>query len=558
MLLPALVVLALIGCQTGVSGQDRDRPEDAKTGRLAGRVIASDTSRPIMRAQVALIRVSETRPFVFAFTNDVGGYAFEQVPQGRYTLVAHKPGSYLETLYGRTTPETLPKVLTIAAGSETRIDIALPRASAISGRIFDESGEPLPYATVVLIRPPGTPTPPSEQQTNPAPLIVSSVPGSTNRVWAQPGAMTNDRGEFRLFGLGPGEYLLYANPHMLPGDKRRHAPVYYPGVVDSASAERIRVLPGQEIVNLDFTLKLMQRLTVSGVALTPDGDPVRGGNLALHVAGFDNFVLSQIGSIKVDGSFSFEMLPGQYVLRARHFNASATPDDRNQSLSVASPLAVGSEDISGLVLRLTRGAGIGGEFVFEGSSRPPDVSRFSVRVPSGGPGEVVVGKPRPDGTFLLYGIESGSRRVSAAAPAGWMLRGIYLNGRDIADQAVDFADDTIVSGVSVVFTDVITRVRIGVRHTESDSTAVVLVFPDDLSLANDRRIAVRAATAETLTIDGLPRGEYLAVAVSDGALGSLERPDAKLLERLRPAAQRFEIADGASVSVTLRAVPLPR
>ena len=50
---------------------------------------------------------------------------------------------------------------------------------------------------------------------------------------------------------------------------------------------------------------------------------------------------------------------------------------------------------------------------------------------------------------------------------------------------------------------------------------------------NDRRIVARAAASEPLTIEGLPAGEYLAVAISDAALGSLERPDAKLLERLR-------------------------
>jgi hypothetical protein len=557
MLVGTLVVLGLIGCQVGAAGQERDRSEEGRTGRLTGNVSAGDTGRPIMRAQIALVRVNETRPFVFAFTNDAGQYSLEHVPQGRYFLVAQKPGAYLETVYGRTTPDTLPKVLTIAAGSETRIDIVLPRASAVSGRIFDESGEPLPYATVVLIRPPGAATPSSEQLTNPAPLIVSSVPGSA-KVWSQPGAMTNDRGEFRLFGLPPGEYMLYANAHTLPGDKRRHTPVFYPGVVDAAAAERIRILPGQEIVNLDFTLKLAPRITVTGIALTPDGDPIRGGNLAVHSTAFEGFVLSQVATIKVDGSFSFEILPGHYELRARHFNAAARPDDSNRALSVAHPLVVGGEDISGLVLTLTRGAGISGQFVFEGSSQPSDASRFSVRVPSGGPGEVVVAKPRQDGTFLLQGIESGSRKVSATAPMGWMLKGIYVNGRDIGDQALDFADDAIVSGVSVVFTDAVTRVRIAVQHTESDSTAVVVVFPDDLSRANDRRIAVRAATAETLTIEGMPRGEYLAVALADAAFGSLERPDTKLLERLRPVAQRFEITDAAPVSLTLRAISLPR
>ena len=561
MRIPALVVLGLIGCQAGTLAQDRDRPEAAKTGRLVGGVIAGDTGRPMMRAQVALIRVSETRPFSFVFTNDRGQYSFEQVPEGRYTLVAQKPGPYLETFYGRTAPDLPAKLLTITAGTETRIDLVLPRAGAISGRIFDETGEPLPYATVVLARPPGTTAPSSSHQTNTPPLIVSSVSTTAgfNRVVVQPGGMTNDRGEFRLFGLAPGEYMLYANPQMLQGDNRRHAPVYYPGVVDAAAAERIRILPGQEIVNLDFTLRLMPRVTVAGIVLSPEGDPIRGGTLALHGTVLDGSILQQIASIKVDGSFSFESLTGQYVLLARYTTLGARPEDRFPAhLSLAHPLVVGTEDISGLVLRLTRGASLSGQFVFEGSTRPATASRFSVRVPSGGPGEVVLGNRNEDGTFILRGIESGPRRVSASGAPGWMLKGIYLNGRDIADQLVEFTDDTTISGVTVVFTDVLTRVHLAVHYPSSENSSIVVVFPEDSTLANDRRIAVRPASSEPLTIEGLPRGEYLAVAISDVALGALERPDSKLLERLRPNASRFEVTDGASVSVTLRAIPLPR
>jgi hypothetical protein len=103
-----------------------------------------------------------------------------------------------------------------------------------------------------------------------------------------------------------------------------------------------------------------------------------------------------------------------------------------------------------------------------------------------------------------------------------------------------------------------TRLHLAVQYPSSENSSIVVVFPDDSSLVNDRRIAVRAASAEPLTIEGLPKGEYLAVAISDVALGALERPDAKILERLRAVAQRFDIADAAPVSLTLRAIPLPR
>ena len=270
-----------------------------------------------MRAQVGLIRVSESRPSRFAFTNDAGLYPFEQVPEGRYTLVALKPGLHLEAFYGRTSPDTPPKVVTITAGTETQIDISCREPAQFPVVSSMRAANRSPYATVVLSRPPGSAASSSSLYTGTPVLSVSSVAGFT-RV-AQPGAMTNDRGEFRLFGLAPGEYMLHANGQTMQGDKRRHAPVYYPGVVDAASAERVRLLPGQEIANLDFTLRLTPRVTVSGIALSPEGDPMRGGSLSLHPAGSGDIMISQIGSIKTDGSFSFETLPGAIRLACSLF-----------------------------------------------------------------------------------------------------------------------------------------------------------------------------------------------------------------------------------------------
>ena len=103
-----------------------------------------------------------------------------------------------------------------------------------------------------------------------------------------------------------------------------------------------------------------------------------------------------------------------------------------------------------------------------------------------------------------------------------------------------------------------TQVHVGVQYPASENSSIVVIFPDDSSLANERRIAVRPASTAPLTIEGLPKGEYLAVAISDVALGALERPDAKTLDRLRAVAQRVEVTDGGAVSVSLRAIPLPR
>ncbi len=555
-----LRVFVLVGCvlmSMAASPQDRDGASRATHGRLSGRVIGADTGRPIARAQVSLMRASDTRPSLFAVSDDTGGFAFDRLPEGRYTLAANKRGVYLETVYGRTSPDLPPKVLSISAGTETSVDIPLVKAGAISGRIFDQAGDPVPYAVVTLRRPMGSPPPALGHGFSPS-VTMTTATGFV-RFGAATGAATNDRGEFRLFGLAPGEYMLYAMTQALQGDTRRYAPIYYPGVADVASAERIELLPGQEIANVDFTLRLTPTVKISGVALTPEGQPVRGGTLALYTAGAGPGDLNQVGSIKADGSFSFEALPGQYLLRARYAHEGVAPGERSgTNLSMAQPLVVGTDDMPGLVLKLTNGAMVSGQMVFEGSVQPADTARFSVGVHSGGPGEIIVANRGENGTFVLRGIESGSKRLFATAPAGWMLKGIYVNGRDVADVPVEFRDELTIGNVRVVFTDALTRLQLTVRYPSSDHSAVVLVFPDDPSIWHDRRIAVRAASAEPLRIDALPAGDYLAVAVSDASLASMKRPDEKLLERLRQLGQKSQLTYVPSVSRYVIAKTLPR
>lgn len=372
------------------------------------------------------------------------------------------------------------------------------------------------------------------------------------------GAMTNDRGEFRLFGIAPGEYMLYATTQALQGEKRRYAPIYYPGVLDAASAQHLQVLPGQDIANVDFTFRLITTVTVSGIALLPDGQPMPGGALALYgAAGAGE--LTQVGSVRTDGSFSVVAIPGQYVLRARHssFPGAASGAGR-VNFSVAQPLTVGTEDISGLVLKVTQGATLSGRMTFEGTAAPESLWGFSLTVDSGGPGEVVTGKPDPTGAVVVRGIESGARRVRASVPKGWMLKSIYLDGRDVADVPIEFRDDTTVSSVNVVFTDSLTRLHVRVRYPQSENSSIVVVFPDDSSLASDRRVAVRAASKDLLTIEALPPGEYLVVALSDASMKGLQQPGDALQKRLRPLAQRVQILDAAAVTITLNAVPVPR
>ena len=79
-----------------------------------------------------------------------------------------------------------------------RIDFSLPRGGVIAGRITDELGEPMAGVRMTALRYRYLPS--GERQ-----LIPFNPGGMFNIV-------TNDLGEFRIFGLMPGAYVVSADP----------------------------------------------------------------------------------------------------------------------------------------------------------------------------------------------------------------------------------------------------------------------------------------------------------------------------------------------------------
>ena len=69
-----------------------------------------------------------------------------------------------------------------------KIDFTLPRGAVITGRVLDEYGEPIADVQVSALR---------NQFT-----ASGARPVNAGRI-----ASTNDIGEFRLFGISPGQYL---------------------------------------------------------------------------------------------------------------------------------------------------------------------------------------------------------------------------------------------------------------------------------------------------------------------------------------------------------------
>jgi len=541
--------------------QQRDLwSDDQHNGRLRGRVVAADTGRPVARAHVTATALGAKTSPGYASTDLVGGFEINNLPPGRYIVVASKPGAFLDTQYGQVHPDLPGKQVSVSAESEAFIDIAMARPGVIAGRVFDEAGDPLPKAAILALRQQPAGSGHGLQRSG---FVTRG--GGTRIIFgsADERATTNDRGEFRIFGLLPGDYLLMGLPGTPRGADRRPAAIYFPGVTDPSAAARLQIGPGQEIANADFTLRYLPTIMLSGVAVGPDGQPLSSGSISLHVSGVEGLRgLTQVATIRKDGSFRLEALSGQYILRARHQLVGAPGSSRySGDLSVAVPLTVGDADVPGLFLQLTYGAMLKGRMVFEGPAPPPSTEkRFRVMVESGTPGAVVAAGRNADDTFTMSGIEAGPRRLNTTAPPGWTLKTVVVDGRDVWDLPIEFRDGVAVENVSLVFTTVRSPLSISVEHARGSAAAALAVFPQDPRMwhSESRRTVFRTITDNPLVVDMLPAGDYLVAAIADVAAKSLDAGDVKLLERLRPFAEHVRTAEGLTTAIEVRTIVLPQ
>jgi hypothetical protein len=295
----------------------RDAPPAATgTSRIRGRVIAADTGQPIRKALVRVFS-QQLREARSVTTGPDGHYDFKDLPAGRYNLTASK-GSYVNLSYGQTRPSESGKPLELGENqSVDRIDFNLPRGAIITGRVVDEFGDPVADAMVI-------------------PLRQQYVQGTRRLINAGRTSTTNDIGEFRVFGLPPGQYYLSANLRsgmMMPGtsdDRAGYAATYYPGTSDVANAQRLTLQTGQTLTEISMALVLTPTSRVSGTVIGRDGRPFTNGMI---MATSRNSMLTGVpplmAQVRSDGTFVLaNVAPGDYLLRTMGSARDAWRDGR--------------------------------------------------------------------------------------------------------------------------------------------------------------------------------------------------------------------------------------
>jgi hypothetical protein len=536
--------------------RDRQQGEAPRgTAVLRGMIVAADTGAPIRRAQV---RVAGQRAVNrLATTDGQGRFEVRDLPAGRYTLSGAK-GGFVSLQYGQKRPSESGTPLEVADGAVIeKLVIALPRGSVISGRITDEFGEPIANAVVTAMR--------------------YGFAAGTRRLLPGIGQnardTTDDQGQFRLFGLAPGDYVVSASFRVggdasdPTGDNTGYAPTYYPGTTSVAEAQRVTLGVAQEQSSVVFALIATRLVRVSGTVLSSQGVAISDGNVVLTQTSGRVRALTPMtsfaGRIERTGQFRINNVPpGRYVAQVR--TVRGRTDNAALAEFARHDITVGVEDLDGVVLVTAPPARITGRIVSDSASagtlKPQEVSINArlVDVDAIGPGGTASARLNPDWTFEISNLFE-PRVLRISAPQGWMLKAVSLNGQDITDTAIDVVPGQTVSGVQVVLTDRVTEVngRIADARNNPVTDATVVIFPGDEEkwVYQSRFIsAARPDQDGRFHIRGLPPYEdYLAIAVQgleDGQAG-----DPEFLATVREHATRLSLKEGDARTLDLRYTP---
>jgi len=536
------------------------RPQDAAPtpkGRITGRVVAADTGRPVKRARVFL-NAAELDGGRGALTDDAGTFDFTELPAGRYTVSVSKSG-FVSLSYGQRRPLQAGIPLQLGDGQQLRnVDFQLPRGSVIGGRVADEDGEPMAGVVVRMMR-------------------YQYLQGE-RRLMAAGNGQTDDKGQFRVWGLMPGDYYISAivrggfGGGFGPGGRGlggrgglgltaaaaneseavNYAPTYYPGVTSVNDAKPISLGLSQELLDLNFSMQLVRMARLAGRVTNPDGSPTTSGQVNLMLEGGTSGRGNQIGAafgsrIDWEGGFALNAVPpGRYVLRARG-------DDTETPQFATIPITVnGGADLTDLTVVLTPGARLSGIVTFPSAgTSPPDPTQFRLAAPStdsatfGPQSNARVDK---DGKFMLDGIAAGQHLIrSAGAARGWTLKSVTVGGRDVTDTPIELRSGESISNLTVVFTDQVNEINGSVTGDQGAPATeyTVLAFSTDPSLwrAQSRHIATaRPDQTGQYRLRTLPPGEYYVVPVDPAEQG--EWFDPSYLEEHRIGAARVTLTEG--------------
>lgn len=420
---------------------------------VSGRVTDGDHGAP--GVSVVLVYNEPTRRFRLAArtkTDADGRFLLTNVAPGLYQIVPIAPAHVVAGI-GVNYPPGRP--LNISSGEEVKeIDFKIEPGGVITGRVTDADGNPVIGEPVLA-----------------APAEETMGPPRFN--FDQRDMMTDDRGVYRLFGLPPGRYRVSIgraddSGAVSFGRRKLFRRTFYPDATEQAQARIVEVKAGIEATDIDITAgRPLKTYKVSGRFVTADtNQPVANvpvGYSAVDARGRRMGGYGGVSTTNARGEFVSEgFASGRYAIYSTNsFELQSPP---NEYYSDAVFFEVTDGDVSGLQVKLKRGATVSGVVTIEGVPDRAAAAQMlsAVRVypwiesPRQQFGTPTQSRPvtiNPDGTFRLSGLNPGKLRLGTMNEAvkGLTTTRVELNNANVLG-GFDIAEGAQITGVRIVMT----------------------------------------------------------------------------------------------------------
>jgi hypothetical protein len=558
--------LSLLLCVSAMAQQ----AETPKTARVAGRVV-NLAGEPVRRPIVKLLGAR-----ILTQTADAeGGFAFENVAPGSYTLIAFR-GGYSAQKYGAPAPlvqdceyaESIASAsitpiallnlqrcftrapgvtLSLDAGQEMKdLKINLTPQATISGRVTNQDGEPVPKWEVRLMK--------------------TVHARGVRQLQDRDRTRTDPDGNFAFGNVAPGRYYLYALDTIslsagLNAERQGKASpeadlaTYYPSEAQAARAGPIDVKPGADLRGMDILVRRAQVYSIRGKVAAPQDSGVSDQILTLAAKGAPAAYWREAWArVYADGAFEFhKVAPGAYVLSGGRAwgNVGAAPP-----MFTRKEVTVSSADVQGLTLEMLPGLSLSGRVTLEGGKPggwPSIWLQESEGSRSGGYAE-----PDPTGAFRF------SRNIAPSTyvvnllhpPSGTYVKSIRYGNHDALHSPLDLTGGAAGS-LDVVLSSKVATITGTVKNAKDEAVTgvVVSVWPRVPLIAGGVKSGSTDQNGNFQILD-LGPGDYFAAAWEDIDSGLLEYPE--FLAQFQNEAAAVTLEDGGRASADLKLIPSKR
>lgn len=457
---------------------------------VTGRVVATADGNPLKGARVALIpEHSHARSQMYATTsNGDGNFSMKNISPGRYSFFASQVG-FVEQHYKAGNNDT-GSIFSLHPGEKVSdVLFQLTAAAVITGRVSNEDGDPMQRVELVALRRP------TEEETEDSlwPRKIQMEPVAS--------AESDDRGQYRIFGLKPGEYYLRAEDSArapdgpVPVDDSfwltqslgsEYANVYYPGFAQISQAQMIPIKAGEE-AQADVIMHRFKTVEVAGRVIGGSG-PAANALVELESVDANGSEFDRQDTTDDKGNFRLRNVPeGTYYVVVDQRD----PGTRVYESRAREKIEVAAENIDSLTITLGGGATIEGKLKLDGAGSVALDQIRLILMPinedslPGGHSDV-----KKDGSFEMRSVPDGSFSLFLwGLDRDAYVKSIRFGPDDVMEKGVQVEGGTVPGKIEVTISSDGAKLDGSVSDGEGPMIgARVRLVPDPLTPYNHLRL----------------------------------------------------------------------